>query len=604
MAERGADGCMNPHADRHGDSSFLAYSYEHSQTVGSTGYYCCKTDPELDFQTALALFKARPQDDFLHASLLEKLLGYRAQEISTCAQNASAACASLILEALSIRPELAEELGEQIPALEAKAKNFPCPPLTALLMPEQISRNNLASSLGADCKRNIEKHHACIHPKTEIFEKIFPGMDSAEIFHRIAKQRSIFEKHHASLKNCEPVSPVTAKDTYSRAFDALSRAELLTGFEMRHEASLSPIALLHAWRVDLRVDCQGQSYSLRGEATAYGRGLSLSKARASWAMEIVERASAYVGIGRGGRYDAGQVLGRKEEMPLRRASFNEIAHESQVTAKLLCEAFPFFRIITQLAREKIYWLALFSPCGEKVWMPAQWVFLFCNLPEISLGFSPGSTGLASGNSLTDAKLAALLEIIERDADASSPFIPQDCFELQSSDPRIQGLLEDYRARKIHVQFQDIKSEFGVPVFRAFVTAKSGRHVAQASGAKLSAADAALAALTETPWPYPYSQSASQTSPSAEGIANLPKRLLEELPDYSLPDPAKALELLEKTLLDAGKMPLYLDLTRADLDIPVVRAFVPGLAPHTDFDAIHWPSPLFFARLQHSQACKG
>lgn len=68
------------------------------------------------------------------------------------------------------------------------------------------------------------------------------------------------------------------QETFLRALDALMEADLIVGPEMRHEASLSPIALLRAWRVDVGVSSGRQQYSLRGEATAYGRGLSLAQA--------------------------------------------------------------------------------------------------------------------------------------------------------------------------------------------------------------------------------------------------------------------------------------------------------------------------------------
>lgn len=79
-------------------------------------------------------------------------------------------------------------------------------------------------------------------------------------------------------------------------------ADLIVGPEMRHEASLSPIALLRAWRVDVGVSSGRQQYSLRGEATAYGRGLSLAQARASYAMEIVERPAPMSAWGKGAAF--------------------------------------------------------------------------------------------------------------------------------------------------------------------------------------------------------------------------------------------------------------------------------------------------------------
>ena len=232
--------------------------------------------------------------------------------------------------------------------------------------------------------------------------------------------------------------------------------------------------------------------------------------------------------------------------------------------------------------------------GAEVLVPAQAVFLFCNLDEPDLFLAGGSTGLASGNSLDEAKVAALTEILERDAEATTPFSRARCFTLRSRDPRIQSLLEDYAARGIRVQFQDITTELGLPVYQCFVTAHDGS-VARATGANLNGARAALAALTETPWPYVWAQPAPFGKASGPGLAGLPERVLEDLPDYSLPSAEANRRLLECVLAGHGRSPLYVELTRADLDLPVVRALIPGLELNAEWDRFSRPSLRLFAR---------
>ena len=221
-------------------------------------------------------------------------------------------------------------------------------------------------------------------------------------------------------------------------------------------------------------------------------------------------------------------------------------------------------------------------------VPAQAVFLFCNLDEQSLFLAGGSTGLASGNTEAEARLAALTEIVERDAEATTPFSREGCFVLKSRDERLQALLDDYAARGIQIQFQDITTELGVPVYRCFVMSRRGE-VAQATGANLCGSRAALAALTEVPWPYPYGE------PTGPALGGLPVRWLEDLPDYSLPSAEASCKLLEKTLCAQGRTPLYVDISRKDLDMPVVRALVPGLELTADFDRFSRPSLRLLAR---------
>jgi ribosomal protein S12 methylthiotransferase accessory factor YcaO len=52
-------------------------------------------------------------------------------------------------------------------------------------------------------------------------------------------------------------------------------------------------------------------------------------------------------------------------------------------------------------------------------------------------------------------------------------------------------------------------------------------------------------------------------------------------------------ILEKTLTANGYRPAYVDLTRRDLNIPVVRAVIPGLELISDFDQYSRVSPRLY-----------
>ena len=96
-------------------------------------------------------------------------------------------------------------------------------------------------------------------------------------------------------------------------------------------------------------------------------------------------------------------------------------------------------------------------------------------------------------------------------------------------------------------------------------------------------------LTETPYPYPNGPA------SAPVPAGLARRRLSELPDYRLGSPSDNLRLLEEVLISHGHAPVYVELTREDLEFPVVRAIVPGLELTADFDAHSRPSVRLFRR---------
>ncbi len=211
-----------------------------------------------------------------------------------------------------------------------------------------------------------------------------------------------------------------------------------------------------------------------------------------------------------------------------------------------------------------------------VLVPVQCVFLFCNLDEISLFSGLGSTGLASGNSREQARVSALLEDLERHAEATIPYHPRHCFRLESRDPEIADLLADYEKRGIHVRFQDLTTELGIPCYKSFVVGPRGE-IVKGTGAHLDGRKALLSALMETPHPYPGGPHATRKS------EDLPTRVLEELPDWDRGSWKENLDVLERLLEANGFRAVYVDLTREDLGIPVVKAIVPGMELTADFD---------------------
>ncbi|MBW1744081.1 MAG: YcaO-like family protein, partial [Deltaproteobacteria bacterium] len=67
-----------------------------------------------------------------------------------------------------------------------------------------------------------------------------------------------------------------------------------------------------------------------------------------------------------------------------------------------------------------------------------------------------------------------------------------------------------------------------------------------------------------------------------------------LPDYSSGNASRDLRLLERLLITNGYQPIYVNLTRKDLDIPVVKAIIPGLEMFAEFDEFSNPSLRQFA----------
>ena len=582
------------------DLPVLDYVYTHEQTQATTGYFSCVPPADLSFEQALARLEAAPMDDFLHLHLLQVLAGKPQSELRALAAGSYDAgrdtftrpvLAALLVECTLLVSDLLQGDGVHtvFPADAAVRLTAYSPSiyLRAASLPDHAT----AAAWSALFRANICDHHSLPRPDETGIAPLFSADAISATARRMASHADELALQHERLKceDWEPWQRPPAQETYLRALDALMENGVVDGPEMRHEASLSPIALLRGWQVDIAVSSGSVRHTLQGKATAYGRGLSLGGARASYAMEIVERASSYVSVGACDAADhAGVVLNRKTDLPLVLARYSELVEQGR--AALDPNMLP---LEAPYRDAPLHWLPASDVAGASVLVPAQAVFLFCNLDEQALFLAGGSTGLASGNIMDEAVVAALTEIAERDAEATTPYSRTRCFTLRSHDKMVQSLLDDYAACGIRVQFQDLTTELGLPVYQCFVTGRDGR-VARATGANLCGARAALAALTETPWPYSTSQTKPPV-PSGSGLAGLPIRVLEDLPDYSLPSPRANRRLLEAVLAAHGRSPLYVDLTRKDFDIPVVRAIVPGLALTAEWDRFSRPDARLFAR---------
>lgn len=558
----------------------LNYTYAHAVTEATTGYFSCEPDPELLLDEVLARLEAAPMDEFMRRHALRRLGGTSEDELRALAEKAGGrpVVRALLQECAVLHPDLADLRDAE--AARELLEHTPLPYLRWSLRDDKDLHMAWSRAFAA----NIIGHHKLPHPEEEDLPPLYGPADMPGIPEgtpALAELRRDMLRRPAPPQDRPPT-----QETAARALAALVDNGVVAGVEMRHEASLSPVALLRGWRLDATVRCGALDYTLRGEAATYGRGLCVADARASYAMEMVERASAYASV------EDGRIIGTMRSMPLFRARLSELRAEGRAALDpgLLPLEAPY-------ADQPLYWLeAEEAGSGDRVLVPAQAVYLFCNLDEPALFMASGSTGLASGNTLDEAKAAALAEVLERDAEAVMPYDRGRCFTLRSADARTQALLDDYANKGIHVHFMDITTEFGVPCCQCFVIGNDGR-VHRATGANLRGAKAVMAALTEVPYPYPHGPA------SAQPLPGLPQRTLEDLPDYGMESPARQTRLLEKILLAHGRRPLYVDLTREDLEFPVVRAIVPGLEMNPEPDRFSRIPPRLYAnylRLFHQR----
>lgn len=562
----------------------MRYELRLMNTASATGYFAACPLLAAGFDDMLSYLREHPYDEFMHKHLSEMLSSLEDEQarqifevaggrdpvmlamlyevsllydkfsgLRQCFDSKEAAKLSEVSPLVYIKSSLLEDNAlhyQWIRLLEANImEHKPLPAPDAVGLPAPIAPEALAAA------RRREQN--ALHVR--------------EVHGRIAGASGL-----ASPASSTPV--LSPADTARNALDKMELLDIFASAETRHVSSLSPHGFFRKWHLNLWVENGRHDYSLSGVQTSYGRGLTEDAARASYSMEMIERYSSFASFG------GGRVMGYARDYLLRYASYEELSDGP--TAVLNPNGIG---LEAPYRNEPLYWLEGSLLDGEglrPIMAPAQCVFLFCNLDEISLFSGLGSTGLASGSTMEQAKVSALLEVVERDCEGITPYDLKRCFKLDAGDTEIRALLEDYRLKGIHVQCQDISPAFGVPCYRCFVVTPGGE-VIKGTGAHLSGKRAMLSALTEIPYGYP---SGPPTVPAPE---SLPMIRIEDLPDYSTGDPAVDLTILEGVLTGNGYHPIYVDLTRKDLDVPVLRALVPGLELLSDFDRFSRVSPRLF-----------
>jgi len=562
------------------DPEPIAYELRLVRTADATGYFAAVPAHDGSVYEALAYLEAHPFDEFMHRHLLRTLAEHTASERGRIlsATGVRGAAAALSAELAALAPETASGSPSDITAIHPGDElHRTCSPLIDLRS-EALADQPLHRRWCRIFQANIER----LTPLPAPEKAALPLPFSEDQIHAANRPAARIDAVRRAIRSTPPPAepPVRPEQIAQLALERLTSAGVLEGVEMRHETSLSPVGLLRQWRLDATVRSGRLGYRLFGLQTSYGRGFSLETARARCLMEIVERASAFVSVG------GDRVLGRKAETPVFSGSFHQLVAEGEPP--------PLdpnhLRLEVPYAGQPLYWIRgerIGSAGSEDVLVPFQCVFLFANLDEPALFSGLSSTGLASGAGPAGARLSALMEVVERDAESVGFYDPGRCFHLAADDPFVAGLLEDYRARGIGVFFQDITGFTGIPCYKALVRNADGT-VAKGTGAHLDGRYALLSALTEVPYPYPGGP------PSKPGPEELPVRRFEALPNFSDGRPAQDLLLAEAVLLENGYRPIYVDITRADLQFPVVRALVPGLEIMADFDRFSRFGPRHFA----------
>jgi len=324
-----------------------------------------------------------------------------------------------------------------------------------------------------------------------------------------------------------------------------------------------------------------------------GKGPHGRAARLSAIMEAIERMSAeQVSRGRTVRGTFAEMRGLAGFEALDPARF-DLPYETRYHRERTIS----WCLAYDLLEKRHFWVALdllISPSEEGVCVGVE------------------TNGLASGNSVTEATLHAIYEVIERDAVSLAQFCdrygePRDrylvpiCMINPGTLPEAaQAWRRVLLSRELELNVRDLTNEIGVPVYQATIVdehfpSHEGEPLQfDGYGADLDPAKATMRAVTEAVQSHTIvALGARDTFEGTRPIPDRAARLLRQLeiayPEATISFPEGAggasgdlktdLERVVLRLRGAGfDHCLVGDLTRPDLGVPVVRVLVPGLAP--------------------------
>ncbi len=341
-------------------------------------------------------------------------------------------------------------------------------------------------------------------------------------------------------------------------------------------------------RIGIPVWSISRKDSVEGAVSNYnGKGPNKEQAMASAVMEAMERCSAEL------RDDDTIVMGTVEEM----ASDSLVVDPRELILPL--------RVYDYVMDQPIAWTKGYEMFrGEEAWVPANAVYhpYFCKA-DLQL-FRYHTNGIASGNTIEEAILHALLELVERDAWSISDYRNMVNADVVVSDPEstCSRLLRQCSENGVEIHLKDLTTDIGIPTIGAAaddVSTEDPELLVIGVGTHLNPEIAAVRAITEVAQSrtthchgvksdQKFKQLCSELG--YEGIKKLNAKwfqpsgretVLEEMERLDTQYVLDDIEVVFEGLVDNGfDMAVAVDLTREDIGVPVVRMVVPGLEVFT------------------------
>lgn len=375
--------------------------------------------------------------------------------------------------------------------------------------------------------------------------------------------------------------------------------------------ALTPIQVVG--EPSLHVYAAGHNFAMRGAELKYlraglrtkssGKGMTEDQAKVSAMGEALERYQGlYTGEERRRRTSLDElgpdaihpndVMLWSQDQYANRAHWNSLDRKFAVvpevfSADIECDFSPVWSLTQSRNR----------------WLPTGMLYYSVPRPNGHMYFIACSNGAAAGNTVEEAILQGMLELVERDAVAIWWYnrLRRPSFDVSGiQDPRIHDTLATYERLRRPIELLDLTNDLGIPVVAA-VSAREGavsEDILVGFGAHLDPAIAAMRAISEVTQFYPGvashgadgSGEYTYDDPESQEWWRTATRESDQylVPDDSAPhapysaraghidDIAVAIAAVQGTIESAGYEVLVLDQTRPDIGFPTVKLIAPGL----------------------------
>ena len=315
--------------------------------------------------------------------------------------------------------------------------------------------------------------------------------------------------------------------------------------------------------------------SLTGKFSQMGKGVTSVQAETSAVMELVERFSLFSFL-----EERGQRTGRATDLDgdaLPLGDMLKAIHAKDQSEGACLKAWGLIKTLP------FDWVRAYRPVdGREFWLPLSW---FWPLNRYN--------GSASGNSLEEASVQALSEVVERHVCSiityeklSTPTIDPDSIK----DPVIRGLLDRFERLSIHLVLKDFSLDLGIPTVGAIAwdpsTFPDRSEIVYTAGTAPDPLRAVIRAITEVAQlagdfdrEGKYVESGLPKFSSldeASYVLDTPTRVsIETMPGCSSKNFRAEVEGICKALARAGLNAYLVDITHPGLAVPAVYAVVPG-----------------------------